>query len=342
MKLEYNEIRIEDLSTSDSKTMVQSLLKTKQIPKKLETFIEKKTQGNPFYLEEIINSLIESNVLQKDNKGRWQLLREITESDISSSIHGVISARIDRLETDSRRILQEASVIGRSFYYEIINKISEAKKDINTCLETLEDLDLIKSAASNKADNDQTKIDLEYIFKHALIQEVVYSGLLKAQRKMIHEKIGTVIEKIFHDRLPEFYETLAYHFLNGSSTLKAVDYLIKSGDKSLKRYSLDESHDYFQQAFNLLDTVPDKLVQTNKIMIDLLNRWALVFYYYGTFKDIKNLLSSQEHLINSMEDCEVKGMFFAWQGFIKFRKAVMEYLFNHCSDFFMDHFPLGF
>jgi class 3 adenylate cyclase/tetratricopeptide (TPR) repeat protein len=314
-KLKYHEIRIEDLSTSDSKTMVQSLLNTKQIPKKLETFIEKKTQGNPFYLEEIINSLIESNVLKKDNKGRWQLLRKITESDISSSIHGVISARVDRLETDSRRILQEASVIGRSFYYEIINKISETKKDINTCLETLEGLDLIKTAASNRADKDQTKIDLEYIFKHALTQEVVYNGLLKAQRKVIHEKIGTVIEQIFHDRLPEFYETLAHHFLKGSSTLKAVDYLIKSGDKSLKRYSLDESHDYFQQAFDLLDTLPEKTAQTDEIMIDLLTRWAMVFYYYGTFYNFGKLLSSQEHLINNMEDNEIKGMFIGWQGY---------------------------
>ena len=316
MKLEYHEIRIEDLSTSDSKIMVQSLLKTKQIPKELETFIENKTQGNPFYLEEIINSLIESNVLKKDNVGKWQFLRKITKSDISSSIHSVISARVDRLETDSRRILQEASVIGRSFYYEIINKISEAKKDINTCLEALEDLDLIKSSASNKAGNDQTKIDLEYIFKHALIQEVVYNGLLKAQRKIIHEKIGTVIETIFHDRLSEFYETLAHHFLKGSATLKAIDYLMKSGDKNLKRYSLDESNDYFQQAFDLLDTIPEKTAQTDEIMIDLLTRWALVFYYYGTFYDLGKLLSSKAHLINNMEDNEIKGMFIAWKGFI--------------------------
>ena len=319
-KLEYHEIRIEDLSSSDAKIMVQSLLKTKHIPKDLETFIEKKTQGNPFYLEEIINSLIESSVLikesghQKNQGQQWQLLRKITELDISSSIHGVIAARVDRLETDSRRILQEASVIGRSFYYEIINKISETKKDINICLETLEGLDFIKS----KANEDQTKIDLEYIFKHALTQEVVYNGLLKTQRRLIHEKIGAVIETIFHDRLSEFYETLAHHFLNGTSTLKAVDYLIKSGDKSLKRYSLDESHYYFQKAFDLIDKIDEKTAQTDEIIIDLMNRWALVFYYYGTFYDLGKLMSSQEHIVSKMEDKEIKGMFLAWQGSVLF------------------------
>ena len=327
MTLEYNEIRINDLSTSDSKIMVQSLLKTKLIPKDLETFIEKKSQGNPFYLEEIINSLIESNVLiknhglpedkgQPENSGQWQLVRKITESDISSSIHGVVAARVDRLETESKRILQEASVIGRSFYYEIIKKISEAKKKINTCLETLEDLDLIKSLTSKTTDRKETHIDLEYIFKHALTQEIVYSGLLKAERKIIHEKIGIVIEQIFHDRLPEFYETLAHHFLEGNSTLKAVDYLIKSGDKSLKRYSLDESDDYFQKAFDLMDTLPERTPQTDMIMIDLLTRWAKVFYYRGTFFDLGELLSSQEHLIENMDDNEIKGVFLVWQGYV--------------------------
>nr|MDA3916514.1 AAA family ATPase [Deltaproteobacteria bacterium] len=311
MNMEYHEINLKDLSASDSKMMVQSLLKTKKLPSDLELLIEKKTQGNPFYLEEIINSLIESKVLVK-NDDAWELKRKIVESDISSSIHGVIAARVDRLESDSKRILQEASVIGRSFYYEIINKINETKKDINICLETLEGFDFIKA----KANENQTKIDLEYIFKHALTQEVVYNGLLKAQRKIIHEKIGTVIEAIFHDRLPEFYETLAHHFLKGSSTLKAVDYLIKSGDKSLQIYSLDESNDYFQKAFDLLDTIDKKTAQTNEIMIDLLIRWALVFYYNGTFYDLGKLLSSQEHLIANMEDNEIKGMFIAWQGYV--------------------------
>jgi class 3 adenylate cyclase/tetratricopeptide (TPR) repeat protein len=319
MTLEYNEIRINDLKPSDSKIMVQSLLKTKQIPKNLEAFIEK-SQGNPFYLEEIINSLIESNVLIKNHErpeieGPWELVRKISEADISSSIHGVITARVDRLETESKRILQEASVIGRSFYYEIINKVSETKKEIGTCLETLENLDLIKSLTSKTTEREETDIDLEYMFKHALTQEVVYNGLLKVDRKIIHEKIGLVIEQIFKDRLPEFYETLAHHFLAGNSTLKAVDYLIKSGDKNLKRYSLDEADDYFQKAFDLIDTLPEKTSQTNQIMIDLLTRWAMVFYYRGTFFELGKLLSSQEHLIDHMDDNEIKGIFIAWQGY---------------------------
>lgn len=306
MKMAYEKIKIEDLSADDSKLMVQSLLDVKKIPPDLENLITNKTQGNPFYLEEIINSLIEAELLVK-KENTWRLKGAISDSDISSSIRGVISARVDRLEIETKRILQEASVIGRSFYYKIIDRITETRKDIRTCLETLESLDLIKSK--------QSQIDLEYIFKHALTQEVVYKGLLKVQRKVIHEKIGTVIEQIFQDRLPEFYEVLADHFSKGSSTLKAIDYLTKSGDKCLKRYSLDESDDYFQRAFNLIDTMPEKTILTDEIMVDLLSRWAMVFYYRGTFKDLKDLLFSQEHLLDDMADSETKGMFLAWQGF---------------------------
>lgn len=305
IKLPYQEIRIDDLSSKNSQVMVESLLNSKNIPFGLKIFVETKTQGNPFYLEEMINSLIESKVLFNNN-GVWHLEREITESDISSSIYGVISARIDRLEAEYKQILQEASVIGRSFYYEIINRITKIKNDIHHCLETLEGFDLIKSKES--------KIDLEYIFKHALTQEVVYNGLLKSERQLIHEKIGQVIEQIFEDRLPEFYETLAHHFSKGTSTLKAVDYLMKSGDKSLKRYSVDESHQYFRQAFDLIHTLPDKTLEINEVIVDLLNRWALVFYYRGDYKNLGILLSSQAHLIDHINDKEKIGMFYAWQG----------------------------
>jgi class 3 adenylate cyclase/tetratricopeptide (TPR) repeat protein len=307
IQLPYHELEIKDLSVDDSKMMVHSLLGTKQIPEALEHFVKNRTQGNPFYLEEMINSLIESDVLVQKGT-QWELQRPITETEISSSIHSIVAARVDRLEKDVRHVLQEASVIGRSFYYKIIQQISETRRGIQTALETLEGLDFIKSMESD--------IDLEYIFKHALTQEVVYKGLLKTHRRNIHEKIGTVIEKIFSDRLPEFYESLAHHFLKGKSILKAIDYLIKSGDKSIRKYSLDEAHDYFQKAFDLIEASPDKDSRLNELMIDLLTRWALVFYYRGTFKDLKDLLFSQELLLDNMADSEKKGMFLAWQGFV--------------------------
>jgi class 3 adenylate cyclase/tetratricopeptide (TPR) repeat protein len=302
----YQEIRLQDLSSSEAEDMMESLLKTKTIPSELRRFVQKKVEGNPFYLEEVINALIESGTLARDD-GSWKLTQSIREVDIPSTVHGVISARLDRLEKQSKRILQEASVIGRAFLYEILKKITELKDQMDRCLNLLERLDLIRTRSLEP--------DLEYVFKHALTQEVVYNGLLKKERQAIHERIGLVIEQIFQDRLSEFSETLAFHFAKGESTRKAVDYLMQSGEKSLKRYAVEESHQYFKEAFDILATKPERTEEEDGLLLDLLIKWAYVFYYRGDFRGLVDLLSAHQDLAESLNDKAKLGMFYcrlAW------------------------------
>ena len=127
------------------------------------------------------------------------------------------------MELESKRILQEASVIGRSFYYEILKKISEIRDNIDRGLSGLERFNLIRTKSIEP--------HLEYIFKHALTQEVAYNSLLIARRKEIHEKIGRAIEELYPHRLEEFYEILAYHYSRSENKSKACIYLKLSGDK---------------------------------------------------------------------------------------------------------------
>jgi class 3 adenylate cyclase/tetratricopeptide (TPR) repeat protein len=301
----YREIRLQGLSSSEAQDMLESLLKTEKIPTDLRRFVQDKAEGNPFYLEEVVNSLIESGTLIQDN-GSWMVAKRISEADISSTLHGVIAGRLDRLEKETKRILQEASVIGRNFFYAILKKTTEVKQNIDQCLRGLEQIDMIRTRARHP--------DLEYMFKHALTQEVVYNGLLKKERKEIHERIGFVMEALFQDRLPEFYETLAYHFQKGRSIHKAVYYLIKSGEKSLNRFALDEAHQYYQQAYELLSPKQDKTEEDKDLLFDLLEKWSLVHYYYGTFRDLVPLLQTHEALSDSMEDKGRRGMFYAWLG----------------------------
>ncbi len=261
----------------------------------------------PFYIEEVINSLIESDTLVRDN-GNWKLTREITEAEVSSTIHGVISGRLDRLEMESKRILQEASVIGRTFFYEILNRITKLEHQIDRSLRSLERLDLIRARALQP--------DLEYIFKHALTQEVVYNGLLKKERRVIHERIGLVMEQLFQDRLPELYETLAYHFQQGKSIIKAVSYLMKAGEKSLKRYAVEEAHQYYRDAFDLLSNKPEKTRDNELLLIDLILDWAMVFYYRADCIAFEKLFVSHEALAETLDDKERLGMYYAWMGLI--------------------------
>ena len=221
----YQPIQLQDLTLPETQEMVMSILKSAAIPEELRKFIQEKVGGNPFYLEEMINSLIESGTLTQD-ADNWQLTGAIRESDIPSTIHAVISGRIDRLDGIAKRLLQEASVIGRTVPYEILKKITEHPDHIDRFLHEFELLDLIRRSPQS---------DQEYIFKHALIQEVVYSGLLKKDRQILHRRIGQVMEQVFQDRLPEFYETLAFHFMRSDLSRKAVDYLIESGRKKSEK-----------------------------------------------------------------------------------------------------------
>ncbi len=305
----YREIRLQDLSCSDAQTMVESLLKADHIPSDLQRFIQTKVEGNPFYLEEVINALIESETLIKDN-GNWKLTKSIHEANIPSTIQGVIAARLDGLERDMKRVIQEASVIGRAFLYEILKRVTALKDVMDKSLSGLERLEFIRTRTIQP--------DLEYIFKHALTQEVVYNGLLKKERQALHERIGLIMEQLFHDRLPEFYETLAFHYKQGQSLSKAVDYLIKCGEKSLNRYSLDEANGYYQEAFDLLSNKENRSKEDNKLIIDLLWKWFLVYYYYGDFKGLTELLFSHKDMAESLEDKATLGRFYDCLGFTLF------------------------
>ena len=302
----YHEIRLQDLSSSEAQGMLESLLNTDSIPSDLRRFVQDKAEGNPFYLEELVNSLIETETLIRDN-GNWKVTRTITETDISSTINGVISSRLDRLDKETKRVLQEASVIGRAFFYEILKRITALKHDIDGFLRGLEQLDIIRTRSLQP--------DLEYMFKHNLTQEVVYNSLLKKERQSAHERIALVMEQLFQDRLSEFYETLAFHFKQGQSVSKAVNYLMGSGEKSLKRYAIEEAHQYYKEAFDILTDKPNKSKEEETLLIDLLVKWSYVYYYRGYFDELIDLLSEHKELAESQENKESLGMFYAWLGF---------------------------
>jgi tetratricopeptide (TPR) repeat protein len=275
--------------------MVESLLKTKTIPKQLQMFVRDKAEGNPFYLEEVINSLIETDTLIKD-KDSWKLTRTLTEKDIPSTVQGVISARLDRLERETKRILQEASVIGRAFFYEILKRISDLKEYLDKSLLNLERLDLIKTISFQP--------ELEYIFKHALTQEVVYNGLLIKERRSIHEKIGLVMEELLHDHLPEFYETLAYHYSQSDNFQKAYDYLKLSGDKAAKNYAHNEAIRFYKEALQMLDAQPESLENKKeklKLHLMMIPPLLLLSHPEGSLE----ILQKGEKLAHELEDEEV-------------------------------------
>ena len=161
---------------------------------------------------------------------------------------------MDRLEESLKRIMQVAAVIGREFAFRILEAIMEMKEELKSGLVNLQGLEFIYEKSLFP--------ELEYIFRHALVQEVAYNSLLINRRKEIHEKIGQAIESLYPERLEEFYEMLAYHYSRSGNLPKAYEYLKKAAGKAIQKDAPFESLRFYKEAMEVLLKLP--LTDENK------------------------------------------------------------------------------
>lgn len=290
-------LQLQNLSGHEVRHLVQNMLDSSVVPEELSSFVQDRAAGNPFYVIELVHALMESGLVKAD-QGLWRVDRPLQEAGIPATVQGVLNSRVDRLEAFRRRILQEASVIGKSFLYELLRRITEHTDHLDESLLELETVDLLH--------HQEVQDDIVYIFKHALAQEVVYQGLLHKDRRLIHERVAQVIERLFAERLPEFYEALATHYLCGLSQDKAVTYLALAGEKSLSRSAVAEAHQFFEQA---LELEKQRAGGSDTRVMELLGRWAFVFYYQGHFRRLHNILKEHTHLVNRIKDPRVEALF---------------------------------
>jgi ABC-type oligopeptide transport system substrate-binding subunit/class 3 adenylate cyclase len=245
----YTEIMLKPLSSEDSNDLVNHLLEVADLPDNIRRLILERSEGNPFYLEEIIRSLIEQGAIVHEEH-TWRATAEIANVEIPETLQGVLLARIDRLQEDVRRTLQLAAVIGKSFLYRLLEAIAAAERQIDDHLSQLQRADLVREKSRRP--------ELEYIFKHSLTQEAAYNSLLIERRKEFHCKVGEALEHLFADRAAEFYGLLAHHFDAAGDQAKAIDYLIKAGDKSRLEDAHEEAIKFYRRAIELLDQSGDR------------------------------------------------------------------------------------
>lgn len=244
----YTEINLKPLSSEDSNELVNHLLDVANLPDRTRRVILERSEGNPFYLEEIIRSLIEQGALVHEGQ-TWRATAEIANVEIPATLQGVLLARIDRLQEDVRRTLQLASVIGKSFLFRLLEAIATAERQLDEHLSLLQRADLVREKTRRP--------ELEYIFKHSLTQEAAYNSLLIERRKEFHQKVGEALEQLFADRAEEFYGLLAHHFDVAGNQTKATDYLIKAGDKSRLEDAHEEAIKFYRRAIELLQQSGD-------------------------------------------------------------------------------------
>jgi tetratricopeptide (TPR) repeat protein/regulation of enolase protein 1 (concanavalin A-like superfamily) len=240
----YTELILKKLSTVESRQLVEELLTIDNLPESVKNMILNKSEGNPFFIEEVIRSLIDRDLVYRAEE-RWKAREGLSNIDVPDTIQSVILARVDRLQTEAKYVLQCASVIGRLFKYSLLEHLSKQERNLNRYLIEFEEKDLVYP--------EHTIPELEYAFKHALTQEATYQSILERKQKEFHLQIARGIEHLYHERLDEYYEELAQHYSKTDDAEKAVEYLLKAGEKAIRNYSNDNAISYFLEALNIID-----------------------------------------------------------------------------------------
>jgi class 3 adenylate cyclase/tetratricopeptide (TPR) repeat protein len=238
----HTRIALNTLSTAHSIEMAQGMLLTERLPEALKALIVRKAEGNPFFVEEVVKSLLEVGALRPAGEG-YVLAKRLDEIFVPDTIQDVITARIDRLEEAQKRTLQLASVIGREFTRRLLDRLAEVRARTEEVLRELKAIELIYEKS--------TFPELAYMFKHALTHEVAYNSLLVRRRKELHRLIGLAIEELYTDRLTEQHEVLAYHFAKGEEWRKALEYLLKAAEKATKAFANREAIALYDQALEV-------------------------------------------------------------------------------------------
>lgn len=233
------------LSSKQTQELICNLLRRTDVEPRLMRAIERKSEGNPFFVEEIIRHLIDSGQLRSDRLGGWRAASTRIDVPIPNTLRGVIRARIDRLPEGAKQELLHASVIGRSFLYGLLRSLTPADEaEFSSRLTYLQDHQLIFVR--------QREPELEYAFKHALVQEAAYEGILLKQRRELHLQLARAIEDQFSERTRDLYGILAYHYTKAEDWNKAQDYLLKAGDQSVSMAAGAEAVAQYEEAMAAL------------------------------------------------------------------------------------------
>jgi len=303
----HSQVMLNRLSNRESLMMVSHLLGTEEFDKELEEFILEKTEGVPFFIEELIKSLKDLKIIEREDN-RYRITKDIKEVTIPATVQDVIMARVDSLPEGSKSLLQTMSVIGREFSYDLIKRITgltEQEQELLSQLSVLKDSELLYERGIYPQST--------YIFKHMLTQEIAYDSLLLKRRKGIHEEIGEAIEALSPDRLEEHYELLAYHYGHSANTEKAVEYLDLANQKAIRVNAMEEAKAYFDEAMVHLDTLPET-EENRQRRISLLPNQVTVFDLLFKLPEYYALLTRYESMAEGLGNPELLGAFYARMG----------------------------
>src|SRR5688500_1001129 len=260
----YSQLRIDSLPPESAGELLEALLGNDESLAALKRLLIERTEGNPFFLEESVRTLVETKCLSGE-RGNYRAARPSEGAQVPATVQSVLAARIDRLPADEKRLLQSAAVVGKDVPFVLLQAISDlSEEEICRGLSRLQSAEFLYEISLFP--------ELEYTFKHALTHEVAYGSLLQERRRALHGRIVETIERRYSNRLNEYVERLAHHAQRGELWEKAVEYLHQAGKKAASHSANREAIDYFKLGLEGLSQLPEaseSLEKAINIRVDL-------------------------------------------------------------------------
>jgi class 3 adenylate cyclase/tetratricopeptide (TPR) repeat protein len=228
--------------------IVQAALAVEELPDQLSAAIAVKAEGNPFFLEELGRALVETGAVRTTDGG-LVLAQPAALQAVPETVHDLIAARLDRLADAQKRTVQTASVIGRAFALSLLRRVSDVQSQLEQSLAELKRVEVIYERLGAH--------DLEYVFRHALTQDVAYGSLLQSERRRLHALIGQAIEEVHAERLDERTEELVYHFTRGEVWDKVLPYAREAAERAAALCVDDRAVAFYETALQALGCLPE-------------------------------------------------------------------------------------
>jgi len=237
-------VSLKRMSLEDTSEMIRQILEQDDIPPEFCSLVYDKTRGNPFFVEEVIESLKEEGVVYRE-ENRWKI-KEVSEIEFPETVKNVVKARLSRLDDECQSVLTMASFIGNDFSWDALGGVSGIEE--SKLLELIDKLlktGLVKHRVIRGEDVCS--------FADIIVRDVVYEEVNPFRRKKLHGIVGSALEKVYAKKIDEHFGELALHFLESGDKDKALDYFLKVGEKSQTMYAYDEAFSYLNHALNLLE-----------------------------------------------------------------------------------------
>jgi len=268
-------VPLKRLSFDDVLEMIRRILEQDDVPKEFCELVYEKTRGNPFFVEEVLKSLKEEEVIYRE-ENKWKI-KEVSKIEFPETVKGVIKNRISRLDDECQNVLTMASFVGNDFVFEALLGVTGVEEDkLLEIMEKMLKTGLVKERVIRGEDM--------YCFADIIVRDVVHEEVSRLRHKKLHSAVGFALEKVYTKKIDEHLGELAYHFLEGGDRDKALDYFLKAGEKAAKIYANGEAASHFLSALRLLEEKESEPRERGRVLEMLGDIKRLVGEYDASIK----------------------------------------------------------